>query len=933
MHPQVFLNLFTFALVTRLAVHPITIALNLAPLMTHASSTRIPIGSIFDINSTIQYSAFKRGIESHNKEPTSLFLLDRYESKIFKQDVYHFFRAMCSTTLRGVFLFVGTANYQSIRSIESFSRKYEMPYITTLAPPSRAWNHNQSFTLFLRPSYLNVLHDVIVTFKWSKVYYLYTDDDGLARVEYLNSVFNKDETVIEFIATRLRNLERCHSTLRQMDSLEHPNADKFIILDVSDNDALQFLLRQVQTVGMNRANYHYLLCTLAMDELYLSEFRLGGANVTGFRLVNTKGSHRGWMRVDPKFLRKTSTSTLESSLMNDAVALARNGLSELMRRHGEMLKGTMRRGQLYNNNTKGIPCRLTEKPNVWVHGRLITDVMKSVKFEGTSGRVSFNDLGQRVNYSLQVVSHLAEDTYVKIGHWHSMSGLKFPTSDKDGSELSLSKFNRTRKVVSIMSHPYMMERKLKQQEIEAGMVLEGNDLYEGYCSDLARMIADAIGFDYVIEIVKDGKYGEKMQDGNWNGMVGVLSRREADIAIAPMTISSMRERVIDFSKPFMNLGISIMIKKPEKQKPGVFSFMDPLSYNIWMCIIFSYLAVSSVLFLVSRFSPNEWQIEDSEHGPAFVNDLTLLNSMWFSLGAFMRRGCEVCPRSLAGRVVGSAWWFFTLIIISSYTANLAAFLTIERMLTPIKNADDLAKQSEIAYGTLDAGSTKDFFKTSKIPTYEKMWNFMSNEPGVFVRTTEEGISKVRNSKGKYAFLLESSMNDYYNQRKPCDTMKVGDNLDSKGYGVATYIGSDLREKINVIVLQLLEKEHLQKLHKKWWYDKGECIVESENKGSGSSQSLSLSNVAGIFYILISGLGLSMLAASVEFIFKSKMEVKRKKRRYLDKMRSNESHIYETTPEKENGGYVYTTPCAMTTVVSTDSSEQFNEAAINTNTQV
>ena len=85
-----------------------------------------------------------------------------------------------------------------------------------------------------------------------------------------------------------------------------------------------------------------------------------------------------------------------------------------------------------------------------------------------------------------------------------------------------------------------------------------------------------------------------------------------------------------------------------------------------------------------------------------------------------------------------------------------------------------------------------YFQTSNIPTYEKMWNFMTNEPGVFVKTTEDGISKVRNSKGKYAFLLESSMNDYYNQRKPCDTMKVGDNLDSKGYGVATYIGSDLR---------------------------------------------------------------------------------------------------------------------------------------------
>ncbi len=58
--------------------------------------------------------------------------------------------------------------------------------------------------------------------------------------------------------------------------------------------------------------------------------------------------------------------------------------------------------------------------------------------------------------------------------------------------------------------------------------------------------------------------------------------------------------------------------------------------------------------------------------------------------------------------------------------------------------------------------------------------------------TDEGVNRVRNSKGKYAFLLESTMNDYYNQRKPCNTMKVGGNLDSKGYGIATPLGSDLR---------------------------------------------------------------------------------------------------------------------------------------------
>jgi len=62
------------------------------------------------------------------------------------------------------------------------------------------------------------------------------------------------------------------------------------------------------------------------------------------------------------------------------------------------------------------------------------------------------------------------------------------------------------------------------------------------------------------------------------------------------------------------------------------------------------------------------------------------------------------------RIVGGIWWFFTLIIISSYTANLAAFLTVERMITPIENAADLAEQTEIAYGTLEGGSTMTFFR-------------------------------------------------------------------------------------------------------------------------------------------------------------------------------------------------------------------------------
>lgn len=71
-------------------------------------------------------------------------------------------------------------------------------------------------------------------------------------------------------------------------------------------------------------------------------------------------------------------------------------------------------------------------------------------------------------------------------------------------------------------------------------------------------------------------------------------------------------------------------------------------------------------------------------------------------------------KATSTRIVGGIWWFFTLIIISSYTANLAAFLTVERMITPIESASDLAEQTDISYGTLEGGSTMTFFRVRDI---------------------------------------------------------------------------------------------------------------------------------------------------------------------------------------------------------------------------
>jgi glutamate receptor 3 len=76
------------------------------------------------------------------------------------------------------------------------------------------------------------------------------------------------------------------------------------------------------------------------------------------------------------------------------------------------------------------------------------------------------------------------------------------------------------------------------------------------------------------------------------------------------------------------------------------------------------------------------------------NDIHLFgisNALFFSFASFMRQSINLVPKSISGRVAATSWWYFSLIFISSYTANLVAFLTVERLVTPIESVTDLGK--------------------------------------------------------------------------------------------------------------------------------------------------------------------------------------------------------------------------------------------------
>lgn len=121
--------------------------------------------------------------------------------------------------------------------------------------------------------------------------------------------------------------------------------------------------------------------------------------------------------------------------------------------------------------------------------------------------------------------------------------------------------------------------------------------------------------------------------------------QEADLAITDLTITYDRSTGVDFTKPFMNLGIALLHTVPMKLQPGLFSFLDPFSGEVWVYLLLAYAVVSVELYIMARITPAEWTnpypcIEEPEE---LENQFSMLNAFWFTIGALMQQGSEIAP--------------------------------------------------------------------------------------------------------------------------------------------------------------------------------------------------------------------------------------------------------------------------------------------------
>lgn len=140
-------------------------------------------------------------------------------------------------------------------------------------------------------------------------------------------------------------------------------------------------------------------------------------------------------------------------------------------------------------------------------------------------------------------------------------------------------------------------------------------------------------------------------------------------------------------------------------------FVTVLEYSVWICIAGAYFFTSVLLWFFDRSSPYSYRNDpDRYKNDVEKRHFTLKESLWFCITSLTPQGGGEAPKALSGRLVAATWWLFGFIVIASYTANLAAFLTVSRLDHPINNFDELTRQYKVKYAPFEGSSTKTYFE-------------------------------------------------------------------------------------------------------------------------------------------------------------------------------------------------------------------------------
>ncbi|XP_058140663.1 glutamate receptor ionotropic, NMDA 2C isoform X2 [Dasypus novemcinctus] len=384
---------------------------------------------------------------------------------------------------------------------------------------------------------------------------------------------------------------------------------------------------------------------------------------------------------------------------------------------------------------------------------------------------------------------------------------------------------------------------------------------KGFCIDILKKLAKVVKFSYDLYLVTNGKHGKRVH-GVWNGMIGEVYYKRADMAIGSLTINEERSEIVDFSVPFVETGISVMVARSNGTvSPS--AFLEPYSPAVWVMMFVMCLTVVAVtVFMFEYFSPVSYNrnLASSKKcgGPSF----TIGKSVWLLWALVFNNSVPIeNPRGTTSKIMVLVWAFFAVIFLASYTANLAAFMIQEQYIDTVSGLSDKKFQRPqgqyppFRFGTVPNGSTERNIRSNYRDMHTHMVKFNQ-------RSVEDALTSLKSGKLD-AFIYDAAVLNYMaGKDEGCKLVTIGSGkvFATTGYGIAMQKDSHWKRAIDLALLQFLGDGETQKLETVWL--SGICQNE---KNEVMSSKLDIDNMAGVFYMLLVAMGLALMVFAWEHL--------------------------------------------------------------------
>ncbi|KAM4884192.1 glutamate receptor ionotropic, NMDA 3B [Sylvia borin] len=461
------------------------------------------------------------------------------------------------------------------------------------------------------------------------------------------------------------------------------------------------------------------------------------------------------------------------------------------------------------------------------------------------------------------------------GLWQSQRQHKSPSEAAEGARTRL-------RVVTLVEHPFVFTREVDEEgNCPAGQLCLDpgtNDsavldaLFEkigngsvpreykkccyGYCIDLLEKLAEDMAFDFELYIVGDGKYGA-WKNGRWTGLVGDLLSGTAHMAVTSFSINSVRSKVIDFTSPFFSTSLGILVRTKDTASP-IGAFMWPLHWTMWVGIFVALHMTALFLTLYEWKSPYGMTPHGRNRMKIFSYS-SALNLCYAIL--FGRTVSSKTPKCCTGRFLMNLWAIFCLLVLSSYTANLAAVMVGDKTFEELSGIHDpkLHHPSQgFRFGTVWESSAEEYIKKSFPEMHEYMRRY--NVP-----TTPDGVTMLKTEPAKLnAFIMDKSLLDYeVSIDSDCKLLTVGKPFAIEGYGIGLPQNSPLTSNVSEFISRYKSSGFIDLLHDKWYK-----MVPCGKRVFAVTETLQMGiyHFSGLFVLLCIGLSGSLLTSLGEHVF-------------------------------------------------------------------